>query len=130
MTQRQIIDYAHQVPGVNCSGAVHGTLCQHICAAIDAATNEATHRAGAKAEKMRADLVNLMNQAKANRDEGMFAHASGGAKAAFVLRQLILLPPDGCEACLNTREVPSSVMTGTMTKCPACAGRAEGAVAS
>lgn len=129
MTQRQLLDYAHQVPGVNCTGAVHGTLCQHICAALDAATNETTQRAGAKAEALRNNLANLMKQAEANRDQATYLSAAGGAKAAFVLRQLILLPDGGCEDCLDTREVPSSLVPGSMTKCPACAERAEGAVA-
>lgn len=62
-------------------------------------------------------------------DREQFVAMSAAAKSAFVLGQQIALPPDGCQLCLNTREVASSLMPGQLTKCPACAER-EGAVAS
>ena len=129
MTPAKIIEYAHQVPGLGCKGNLHGERCGQIQDALQSATDAEINIAVEKCRRFCGDAQQGAQQAQAQRNRDQFIAMSSAAKAAYVIGQQIALPPGGCEECLNTREVPSTLVPGTLTKCQACAQSAEGAVA-
>lgn len=130
MTAERLVSYAHTVASVNCRDNIHGTLCRDIRAAIESAVQEAVVACGQKAEALRNQAANVASQAQAKGDQNVLQQSGAAANMAELIRRRILLPAGGCETCMNSRQVPSTLAPGHMTRCPACAGQAqEGAVA-
>lgn len=124
MTPAQSIACAHTVSGVNCKGDVHGSLCREIRTAIENAVTAERHLCAAKVEALRNEAAVAAGQARAKGDQRATIQAASAAHMAWIARQVILLPADGCRTCWNERLVPSLLAPGQMTRCPACAPQA------
>ena len=119
MKTEDLIALAHTVHGDGGCEIVgqHSPFCLRVQTALTTAAEKATKAATQKAEKLLAELQVFAEQAKARNDGATFVSASGGAKAAFVLARLIMLPEDGCQVCLGTGQVPSSFAPGQLVPC-------------
>jgi hypothetical protein len=123
MTNEQALQFAHGIGGLDCLGKDHGMICQKIQTAIKTAAEAVALSHAAIAEDLRNQAANIAAQVQARGLPEEAARHANAAQMAELLRRLILLPADGCRVCLNSRQVPSKLVPGAMTKCLACTGQ-------
>jgi len=123
MTEADQIRIAHTVPGVVC-GDKHGTTCARVREAMTAAANWEQQRAVNLVREGRDHCARLAADAQAKGDRPSAGHFVAMANTLHAVSLRIALPEGGCEACLNTKQVPSALMPGAMVPCDCTRGAA------